>query len=147
MNIGILLPAIEQNQLTFDVINAIERDLKIGKHQFTLFYENASNTRFTLDCSVCSAGHIPDFEGLLITTTLRNTLLCSKFAGPVKKRFLIWDMEWIRGKKNFIENISILRNPNIELIARSFETSQLIQNYCNRKVYNINSNLDFEKML
>lgn len=147
MNIGVILPAIENNQLSFDVVNSIEKQLKLGKHQYTLFYENITNTRILMDCSIQSVANVTKFEGLLVSTTLRNTELIMKLSGPLTKRFLIWDAEWIRDKRNFMHNLSILRNPNIELIARSSEISKLTSEYCNRTPLHVINNLDFEKML
>ena len=72
------------------------------------------------------------FDGVLISTNLETTKMMMACIKSTKKFFYVWDLEWIRRKKNYMYNLQAYQN--IELITRSFEYARLLENYCNKKV-------------
>jgi hypothetical protein len=73
------------------------------------------------------------YSGFLISTSLESTLFSLKVCGNLRRAFLMWDLEWLRAKKDYMMNLSILRNPELLLITRSEDCDFEIYRYANRK--------------
>lgn len=71
------------------------------------------------------------FHGSLITFDLDNTDYAIKTHGAFDVIFYVWDLEWLRNKKNFIENVKIYRS--VKLYCRSKSHQIAIEQYCNIK--------------
>lgn len=144
MNIGIILPSLGTNQLAFETITTINREIMSGsKHDYRIFFEDLTPRVINPLCAVMNIAEIWNYSGLLITTTLSNTRFASKVVGDVKKVFYVWDLEWLRGKNNFIQNLSVYRDPQFALLTRSEEYAKMIEFYSNRKVNGIMERLAF----
>lgn len=147
MNIGIILPSLDANQLAFETILSINTILSNGtKNDYRIFFENLSPKIIQPLCSIMNITELWHYNGLLITTTLENTKLAIKAIADTKIVFIVWDLEWLRGHNNYIDNISIYRNPNIILLARSKDHAKIIENYCGRRPNGIIESLNFEEL-
>lgn len=84
------------------------------------------------------------FDGTLVVTTLQ---MASLIAGCNANKILyLYDLEWLRGKGNYISNLNLLKNCGFRVIARSEEHAKVINNYANIEVEVI-ENFDLIKML
>lgn len=134
MNIGIILPNLEVNQLAYEIISSINHEILAGgKHDYRVFIENISLFSIRPLCAVMSIPEIWSYSGLLVSTTLDNTEFSLRLTTDVMRVFYIWDMEWLRGQKNYLRNLSILRNPNLVLISRSEDAARELERYSNRR--------------
>lgn len=127
--VGIIVPGLYNHQLFFEAAqNAKYIDANLD---LIIFYEDLSPVSFRPPCAFMPTTEILNFNGLLISTTLTNTLLSIKAINMAKKVFYIWDLEWIRNNKNYLHNISIYQNPEIQCITRSQEYANELNNYAN----------------
>ncbi len=144
MNIGIILPSLEISQLGYEVITQINNEIAGGSLlDYRIFFERLSLECVQPLCATMNISEIWGYSGLLISTTLENTFFSLKLTTDVKRVFYVWDMEWLRGQKNYLYNLSILRNTKIALIARNEETNKELDRYCNRKADLITDKLNF----
>lgn len=147
MNIGIILPNLEMNQLAYETITGINQEILNGSnHDYRIFFENLSVQCVTPLCSIMNLAEIWAFSGLLISTTLDNTIFSLKLSTNVIKAFYIWDLEWIRKEKNYLHNLSILRNPNLLLISRSQDAAIELERYSNRPPNIVSSRLNMGEL-
>lgn len=146
--IGFLLNHLGPSQLAFYVINQINAiGEKTVDYDFVLFYEHLVKPCVVPNCMVLNATETFSFHGLLIATTLDNAEVAINSINTARNIYYIWDLDWMRrGQNNYIKNISILRNPKLELIARSQDHASAIENYCNRKVSSIISDANIAEI-
>ena len=134
MNLGIILPSLEMSQLAYETINTINQEIINGSpHSYVIFFEELSTVCVQPLCAVMNISEIWSFDGLLISTTLENTLASLKVTSNMRRAFLLWDCEWLRGRTNYLLNLSILRNPELLLIARSEDCAFELERYANRR--------------
>lgn len=147
MNIGIILPALDVSQLAFNAIATINHELATGsQHDYTIFFEQLVPRCVEPHCAVMSTSELWSFRGLLISTTLSNTRLSAGILGNIKRVFLLQDLEWLRAEKDYLMNISILRNLNLKVGTRSLSHSQAMFDYCGRKPNFIMPRFNFSEL-
>lgn len=131
MNIGIILPHVASSQLkdeVFDIVNAYAEK----GNSYTIFFENvAPNYRYIL-APLMNIADSKFFKGRLIGFTLSSTDFMLRSFNEVESVLYAYDLEWLRGKTNFIENNAVYRNPNLQLCTRSNDYARLIEGYANR---------------
>lgn len=130
-SVGVILNNLIQNQLAFFAIHGLN-NLTYNSHDIDcmVFIENISPPCVPPLFPVMDCLQIWNFNGLLISTTLENTMYSLKSTTSAKKMFYIWDVEWLRNKKDFQSNINILRNKELTLVTRSEDYADLTYNYC-----------------
>lgn len=133
-NIGIILPSMEISQLAYEVITTINQEIMTSSpYDYRIFFEELSIQCVQPLCATMNVNEIWGYNGLLISTTLENTMYGLNLAGNVQRVFYIWDMEWLRNNKNYLQNLSILRHPSLMLISRSEHAAKELENYSNRR--------------
>lgn len=130
MNTGIILPNLSASQLVEEVLQITEKE----KGFYTLYLENVTQPYRPVRSPIMNVSETVFFSGKLIATTLFSAQYILHSLQNVDKKYYVYDMEWLRGRNNFIDNMKILRNPELSLYTRSEEYAQLIKNYCNRDV-------------
>ncbi len=129
-NIGIILPHLIPSQLLFEVTNIINANA--NKHSYCIFYENISPTFNSVLCPVMNISEMKYFrKGRLIGFTLGSGEQMLKSVNHIEPLLYLYDLEWLRGKTDYVRNLSILRQ--IPLATRSEEYSKLAENYTNTK--------------
>jgi hypothetical protein len=147
MNIGIILPNLEIGQLAYESLTTINEEISRGSpHDYRVFFENIGIQCVNPLCSIQNISEIWAYEGLLISTTLENTLFSLKLTTNVIRVFYIWDMEWLRASKNYLHNLSILRHPNLILISRTPSAAKELERYSNRSPNLITPRLSFKEL-
>jgi hypothetical protein len=76
------------------------------------------------------------FKGKLIATSIETAIAVNNVVSEVERYFYVNDLEWIRGKSDFIHNMQAFHS-NIRIFARSKEHAKIIENYSNRKVLKV----------
>lgn len=146
-NIGIILPNLEMSQLSFETIYTINKEIASNNgYDYRIFFEDLSARCIDPMCATMNSSEIHSYDGLLISTTLDNTKASLRTVGKVERVFLVWDLEFIRGQNNYIENIKIYRDPRIKLVARSIDHAKVIANYTNRMADMIMPKLSLERI-
>lgn len=147
MNIGIILPSMEIGQLPYEVITQINFEIaNKSKLDYRIFFENVSIECVKPMCGVMNISEIWAYSGLLISTTINNTIFSLKLKTDVVRAFYIWDMEWLRNEKNYLQNLSVLRDPRLILISRSEEAARELEKYSNRPPNFITTRLSFKDL-
>lgn len=146
-NIGIILPNLEMNQLAFETIYTINKEIASNNgYDYRIFFEDLSARCIDPMCATMNSSEVHSYDGLLISTTLDNTRTSLKAIGKIERAFFVWDLEFVRNEKNYIENLKIYRDPRIKLIARSEDHAKVLMNYSNRKADLIMPKLSLERI-
>jgi hypothetical protein len=147
INVGIILNSMEIGQLPYEVITQINTEILSGSNlDYRIFFENVSMQCVNPLCSVQNISEIWGYSGILISTTLDNTLFSLKLKTDVLRVFYIWDMEWLRKQKNYLYNLSILRHPKLILVSRSVDSAKELERYSNRSTNFITTRLSFKDL-
>ena len=135
MRLGILLEDTTANQLAYFAISQINEVVKKSCVIQPL-------------CATMNSSEIWNFDGVLLSTTVSNTLTSLKAITPKRKYFYVWDLEWNRNHgKDFESSIEAYTNPEISLIARGLDHTKAIENYCNKKVCGSVSNFNLKQLM
>ena len=125
MNIGVMIKDFSCSQLPFYAVRNINnRSNKSSEDSYVAF-------------CIMNMTEIWGFEGVLISTSASTALTLIKSVTNSDKYFYVWDLEWLRDPDNYHALLSIYRNPDIKLIARSKTHAKAIRNFCNRDVVGI----------
>jgi hypothetical protein len=147
-NIGVILPNMEIGQLAYETLTQINTEIVEGSDlDYRIFFENISLQCVNPLCSVMNINEIWNYKGILISTTLENTLFSLQVKANVLRIFYIFDMEWLRNSKNYLFNLSILRSPNLLLISRGNDAAKELERYSNRHPNLIMSKLNFKDLV
>ena len=148
MKIGIIVDDTSANQLAYCAISKVNEEIKkTNRNDFVLFFENATPTVVTPLFACMNISEIWNFDGVLVSTTVSNTLTSINAVTPKKKYFYVWDLEWSRVHgKDFENSIGAYTNPEISLIARGYDHAKAIENYCNKKVSGIVSDFNIKQL-
>lgn len=131
--LGIILPTLHDCQLSYQAISSANDYLINGRADVVIFFEELSNRVLIPNCATMNLGEIGSFDGVLISTTLKNTLASIRAVNAARKIFYIFSLEWLRDRRNFMENTAIYRHQDIELITHNEYYAEVIENYCNRR--------------
>ena len=126
MQVGIIIPKLD-NQLSYMICKHVNNS---NDNIYTVFYEDISPYVIRPKCATMPINEIWSFNGILISTNLRNTLSSLKTINKSKLIFYIWELEFLKGKTNYIENINIYQNHLLKLVTRSEEYAKNVYNYC-----------------
>lgn len=75
--------------------------------------------------------NVNDYIGDLYVFSLDHAKIAMNVLSPVTVHFIAWDLEWLYGKTNYLENIEIYRKVD-HLYCRPGHATAL-KNYCNRE--------------
>ena len=144
---AIALKDLSASDLAFVAINQAGYNLK--KHtlkDITFLTEEKFPPCIPVPCSRMNISEMWSCKGVVIATNLTTANTLAKAVIPAKKVFYVWDLEFLRGNKNFKENVEIYRNPSLTLICRSQSHAEALENYCNRKPDCIIPDLNIEEI-
>ena len=138
MNIGVMIKDFSCSQLSFYAVRNINnRSNNSAEDSYVGFFENLSSNVIEPAFCIMNMSEIWGFEGVLIATSASTALTLIKSVTNSDKYFYVWDLEWLRDPDNYHTLLSIYRNPDIKLIARSKTHAKAIKNFCNREVVGI----------
>lgn len=132
-NIGLILPNLSASQLAFEFITQANKISFCGEYECILFPLSITTQCIKPNVSIMNISEIYNFNDILIATNLYSASYIANLKNNARKIFYIWDLEWLRGKINYIENIQVYSNPKLELVCRSEDHAEILENYCNIK--------------
>ena len=149
MKLGTLIEDTSANQLSYYVIRNLNLATSDNEDEdFVVFFENATPNVIQPAFAVMNSSEIWNFDGVLVSTSVSNTLLSVSAIAPKKRYFYVWDLEWTRPRgKDYEYNISAYSDKDVSLIARSDDHAKAIKNYCNRDVCGIVSNFNLNQLM
>ncbi len=148
-SIGIILPNLAPSQMCYYAVRNVNLLLThSNQHDVTIFYEELAQASVLLKCATMNISEIWSFHGVLISTTISNTLASIQAINSSKKIFYVWDLEWLRpGMQNYLHNIQAYRSNKVKLVARNKDHAKVIEDYCNRKVDGVVENFQINNFL
>lgn len=136
-NIAAIFDDIAVSQSSFSFIKSFNA-LSNNNNAVYCFYNNISAPPMQPLFSIMNIYYANLFNnGHMIATTLNNAKTLLNIHSSVKKYLYLWDLEWVRYRLDFSYTNSILKNPNINIIARSQSHADIIQNYTNQTIKHI----------
>ena len=145
--VGVLVPHLYDTQLAFNVLAELnDLVLRSPMNDASVFFEDLTPYIIKPLFGVYNAAEIFHFDGDLIATTLQTAASMLTTLKPKRKFFYVWSLEWLEAEKNYIKNIEIYQNPDLELIAPSDDYAKEIKNYCGI-LPRVVKNLEIESIL
>lgn len=74
------------------------------------------------------------FSGRVIHFSLSSPEFTLNSIYPIDNVLYSYDLDWLNGMNNFVNNVKLYRNKNLRLITRSNEYANLLSKYANKKV-------------
>lgn len=146
MKLAVMVDDLMISQESFYLIknlNVLSDDIE---NQVYCFYNNLSSICIPPKFALMHSYYLNYFNnGSVICTNLSNLENLLKYHTKVKKYLYLWDLEWLRGKSDYMKNIALL-NSDVSIIARSDNHANVIENYCNKTVSHIIDNWDHTKL-
>lgn len=136
-SLGIFLDDLHLSQLNFYMISHVNNLIRTTDYDPIIFFKNIGVPAIRPFCACMNASEIWTFNGTLISTNLDSALTCIKATNNAKNILYLWDLEWMRGKNDYVHNVSILRHPLIKVITRSKDHAKVVENYANITVSKI----------
>ncbi len=129
-NTGIILPHLGASQLVEEVLNAVEQTNK----PCSLYIENVCVPYRQISKAIFNISETVFFNGKLIATTLFSCAYIQNNLNHITMHYFMQDLPWLRGFTDFVDNVRVLRHPELKLYTSSEEYARLISNYCNKEV-------------
>lgn len=133
LQLGVLLPYLGSSQLAYLAINQIHNYKLANPADCVIFYNQLDEPCMPLSVSRMNRVELWNYGGNLVVTNLDDAETGLNLVGINSLTFYVWDLEWLRGKSDFIKNIAVYRNPKLRLVCRSDSHADAIENYCNRR--------------
>ena len=149
MNFGVLLNNIGANQLAYRVIQGLN---ELGNQRPDVdpivYYENMQRSCLPTNFAVMQIAEAWGQHGTMMSTSLSTAHKLIGFPSE-RKIFYVWDLEWLRGHKERHYKLSadIYTHPDLELMARSQDHKNVIENAFNKEVKHIVPDFDIAKLL
>lgn len=131
-SVSVIVDKWECSQLCYLVAQWFNKIIATSNIDCVVFCKDLDRPFIQTDFSIMNISELYSFRGLAISTNIENTKQLINACLDADKVFYVWDLEFIRNK-NYIENLSIFRSSEIDIITRSEDYSKEIQNFCNRK--------------
>lgn len=154
MNLNFLVNNLSSSQLSYFLLNNINRDIKKKEGvdcDHMVFFEDIARINVSPLCALFHINEGYGAEGNMIATCCSTAGKMLNFLGQSsKEKYLyVWDLEWLRGQGNnrrFEYYSFIYTHPHIQLLARSEEHAKVIRNCFNRDVRGIVHDFNMEEM-
>ena len=133
MKAGILLENLTPSQNVFFFVNCANQMMnESNKNCFIFFLDDILPSLIQPLCPTMNSNELSQFnDGVIVTTTIGHTLQALKQIHNSKIKLYMLDLEWLRKPSDYFHNVEILRNPRVEVIARSYDHAKIIKNYAN----------------
>ncbi len=146
MKIASFLDDISISQNSYSMIREFNK-LSSNKVSTCCFYHNLAPPPINMNFAIINSYYLPYWDGHIFATSLQTANTLKKINSVAKKYLYLYDLEWLRSAQDFEENMKILRDPSIKIVARSIDHADMIQNYANIKVKDIMSDWQSSKLL
>lgn len=147
MKIAAIVDDLLLSQNSFYLIKNFNALGQNNKHQPYCFYHNSSGRPIKPLFSIMHVYYATYFySGKLIATNFSTLRTLLNIHTNSEKYFYVWDPEWLREGFDYVENVRLMRDKSIKLIARSKSHASLITNYCNKPVSHIIENWDYREL-
>lgn len=148
-NINVLTNDLGPSQKNYYLIRNINKihDTVPGLN-IQVFTENLSKFCLKAHFAVMNVAEAWAQNGAFIATSLSTASKLLNYPNPSRKLFYVWDLEFIRREhKHYNVHAPIYLNKSLELVCRSKEHADLVENAFNRPVKHIVNNFDIRPFI
>lgn len=145
-NISAFMESLGPSQNAFYLIK--EWNKAIDDTQLSLSaFVNAHSVPFqTCLFSYKLSSFLSSYEGVLISTSIKNAAISIKAPTRMDRYLYLWDLNWLRKPTSYNAMYEVLSNDKIKLLARSEEHADMIENFCNKKTVGIVDNWNVDQI-
>lgn len=133
-------------QSSFYLIKEFNKLVKDVEYSPVCFYNNLAPPVLKPFFSVMNISYYANYYGVTVANSVETANLMLKTQNSSDKFFYVWDLEWLRNPLVFTDVVQIMRDENIQLIARSQYHKDLIEKYANREVLGVVDNWNMEQL-
>ncbi len=127
MNIGFLVRAVSMSQEGLLLIHECNKLLEKQRDtEINIFYEDYDRIPIKPEFSLMQNRHAWGYTGTLISTDLHTTEVLAHLAGPRRKLFYVWNLEWLYSHNMYVSYSKLYQSPDIDLIARTQSHADII---------------------
>jgi len=127
LRVGIILPHLAPSQIKDEVFDIVDKYATIN--DYSIFYENVTPNLRRCLAPIFNIADSKFFTGRLVSFSLQSSPFLLKAYKHVEPILYLYDIPWLRGNTDFMENNRILRNPNMKLVTRSTDYAKAVKNY------------------
>ena len=146
-NISAVVKDLSISQKSFYLIKEFNKCLDNTDLSMSVFFERPAIPPIPTKFSCKGVAFMNGYNGVLISTTLQDADKSLKMTGGSSKYLYLWDLEWLDQPLYFGAAMRILRDPRLNIIARSQSHADNIENFCNKKPIGIVSDWKREELL
>jgi hypothetical protein len=133
MKIAALTDNLAPSQKSFYLIKEFNKLSQKSKNSCCVF-TNISGSAVTKPLFACySSAFLSEYNGAVIATSIAEAKTLLETSSSAKKYLYLWETEWTMAPINHDAACKIMRNPRLEIVARSESHAKAIENFCNRK--------------
>lgn len=132
--VSVIVPHLSPSDLNFFVLKNLMKLNAEKISSITVFFENDAPKGFHFPFSTMNIGRLWQNQtnnGTIIATTLESARLIKSLPTGKRKIYYAWDLEFMWGKFNFVDNIEIMSD--IEIYTRSESMADAIENYTGKR--------------
>jgi hypothetical protein len=131
-SLSVIVDKFECSQLCYSIGQWFNKLIEEGNIDCVLFCKELDKPFMQTNFSIMNISELYSFSGLVVSTNIENTKQLINCCINADKVFYIWDLEFI-GNKNYTDNLSVFRNEEINLVTRSEDYADEIENFCNKR--------------
>jgi hypothetical protein len=147
MNIAAIVKNLGPSQCNFFLTKEFNKISEKQSNSCTVFVNDPTIPVVDPSFSCPVVAFLPHFKGVCISTDIYTTEQMLQTCGIIDKFFYIWDLEWTSNIMNYNHAVNIMRDENLQLIARSESHAKIISNFCNKEVCGIVDNWESSELL
>ena len=148
LKLGIIIDNLSSSQASYYSIKNINDECQnSAKDDYVIFFEDMTANTLDPHFAIMNSSEVWSFDGILVSTSVSNSMLMLNSVNASKKFFYVWDLEWSRSfGRDYEYGSRAFKNSEIGLIARSNDHAIAIKNYCNRDVCGIVPDFNMAKV-
>lgn len=147
LNIAAVVDNLGPSQNSFYLVKQFNKALSSTNLCVSAFIQRFTIPVATALFSCKSVSFISGYHHNLIATSISDANLILNSNNASSKFLYLWDLEWLYNPTGFINNVNILRDNRLKIIARSESHAQMIENYSNKSVVGIVDDWNLDSLI
>lgn len=132
--IAVLVNSLLVSELSYNVLKFANKLSEDKNLNVVVFTQNVAPSAFENKVAVMTVDESFKYSGTFVTTDLDTTKQALKCLNVQRLIFYVYDLEFMRGKNDFLKNNEIYRDDKVELVCRSESHAKVLRNYSNKDV-------------
>lgn len=147
INIAAVVDSLGPSQKSFYLIKEFNRASLKQDVCVSVFHKRASISVIPTMFSCKNISSLSGFHHTAISTTIVDASILLSSSNACSKYLYLWDFDWLGSTMKFKDVCKVLLDERLNIIARSDEHAQMIENYCNKKPVAIIDNWKLEDLI